>query len=247
MDSTIYWRCAALIAVGALAAGCEPDNSQRNGAAQSRSADTTLSRNESGQTQASNREAAPRPPTTAANPAAPGSAAAPGGAPPSATPRLMARAEIRPLTDNTVRGIVEFQEAASADGGPMTIHVMLMGLSAGPHGLHVHEGTDCMAPGEHLNPQNAPHGPANAASGARHLGDLGNVTADASGMAEATIRDSLLGGDATFVGKVLMIHEDQDDLSTQPDGSSGRLIGCGVIEAAGEDVLSRADGSNLGV
>jgi Cu/Zn superoxide dismutase len=29
----------------------------------------------------------------------------------------------------------------------MTIHVMLMGLDAGPHGMHVHMGTDCMAPG----------------------------------------------------------------------------------------------------
>jgi superoxide dismutase, Cu-Zn family len=248
MDSNSYRRCAALIAVAALAAGCGPDSSERTGATQGRPGDSTLSRNNAGQPPASGGNAAVRPPTTAANPAGPGSSAAPGaGAPPAETPRLMARAEIRPLADNTVRGIVEFQEAATAGGGPMTIHVMLMGLAAGPHGLHVHEGTDCMAPGEHLNPQNAPHGPANAASGARHLGDLGNVTADASGMVEETIRDSLLGGDAAFVGKVLMIHEDQDDLSTQPDGSSGRLIGCGVIEAAGEDQLSRAGGADVGV
>ena len=36
-------------------------------------------------------------------------------APPAETPRLMARAEMRPLADNTVRGIVEFQTAASGD------------------------------------------------------------------------------------------------------------------------------------
>ena len=94
----------------------------------------------------------------------------------------------------------------------MTIHVMLMGLDAGPHGMHVHMGTDCATPGEHLNPQNAPHGPANAGAGARHLGDLGNITADASGMVEEMLRDSLLGGDSTFIGKVIIVHEGQDDL-----------------------------------
>jgi Cu-Zn family superoxide dismutase len=156
----------------------------------------------------------------------------------------MARAEVRPLADNTVRGIVEFQQAAAGSSGPMTIHVMLMGLAAGPHGMHVHMGTDCAMPATHLNPQNAPHGPANAASGMRHLGDLGNITADASGMVEETLRDSLLAGDSSLIGKVLVVHEGQDDLSTQPDGSSGPPIGCGLIEAAGEDVITRSDAPN---
>jgi len=122
-----------------------------------------------------------------------------------------------------------------------------MGLDAGPHGMHVHMGTDCEAPGTHLNPLNAPHGPANAASGMRHLGDLGNVTADASGMVDEMLRDSLLGSDASFIGKVVVVHEGQDDLSTQPDGSSGPPVGCGVIEAAGEDVISRGPAPDRGV
>jgi Cu-Zn family superoxide dismutase len=113
--------------------------------------------------------------------------------------------------------------------------------------MHVHMGTDCMAPGEHLNPQNAPHGPANAASGMRHLGDLGNVTADASGMTDETVRDSLLGSDTSFIGKVIVVHERQDDLSTQPDGSSGQPVGCGVIEPAGEDVISQGPAPDRGV
>lgn len=239
MDSKISWHCAALIGAVALVTGCGPDTSDREGSAQTRPGENPAARAEPSQP----RDTTVRPPTTAANPAAPGSAAAV----PSALPRLMARAEIRPLADNTVRGIVEFHHVDGDIGGPLTIHVMLMGLAAGPHGLHVHMGADCSAPGEHLNPQNAPHGPANAASGARHLGDLGNITADASGTAEETLRDSLLGGDATFVGKVLVVHEGQDDLSTQPDGSSGPPIGCGSIEAAGEDVISRAGDTNPGV
>jgi Cu-Zn family superoxide dismutase len=246
MDSRILKRCVGLLGAGALIVGCTPDTGE-TGAGQSRPGDSALSRNASGEPPDAQRDAAVRPPTTSANPAAPGSAAAPGiDAPPAATPRLMARAEVRPLADSTARGIVEFQSPAGNDG-PMTIHVMLMGLAAGPHGLHVHTGTDCAAPGTHLNPLESPHGPANAAAGMRHLGDLGNVTADASGMVEETLRESLLSGDASFIGKVIVVHEGQDDLSTQPDGSAGEPIACGVIEAAGEDVLSRGASPSTGV
>jgi Cu-Zn family superoxide dismutase len=242
MDSKISSRYAALIGAAALVVGCGPDASEREGSAQDRAPDSSVSRGPSDEP----RDTAARPPTTVPNPAGPGAAAAPATPPPAITPRLLARAEIRPVADNTVRGIVEFQQAASSDG-PLTIHVMLMGLPAGPHGMHVHTGADCMEPGEHLNPLNAPHGPANAASSARHLGDLGNVTADASGTVDEMLRDSLLAGDTTFVGKALVVHTGQDDLSTQPDGSSGEPIGCGVIEAADEDVLSRAGDANRGV
>jgi Cu-Zn family superoxide dismutase len=248
MNGKTLVHCAALLGAAALMAGCGPDSSERGGnqirpgngaepGAQSRSdeAPNAAGRDTGGSI---------RPPTTTTSPAAPGAAppAAGAAAPPAATPRLMARADIRPLGDNTARGIVEFQTAAG-DSGPMTIHVMLMGLDAGPHGMHVHAGTGCEAPGEHLNPQNAPHGPANAASGARHLGDLGNVTADASGMVEEMLRDAMLGSDPSFVGKVLVVHKGQDDLSTQPDGDSGDPIACGVIEPA-EQVISRGDDPN---
>ena len=247
MDSKMSRYCAALLGAAALLVGCGPDTPGREGSAQSRPGDSPLARNEEGRPPAdANRDATVRPPTTGTNPAAPGSAAAPGVAPPAAPPRVMARAEIMPLGDNTVRGIVEFQQAPTGTTGPLSIHVMLMGLDAGPHGMHVHVGTDCTAPGEHFNPQNAPHGPANAASGARHLGDLGNITADASGMVDETLRDSLLGSDSSFIGKVMVVHQRQDDLSTQPDGSSGQPVGCGEIEPA-EDIISRSDVSDRGV
>jgi Cu/Zn superoxide dismutase len=41
----------------------------------------------------------------------------------------------------------------------------------------------------------------------RHLGDLGNITADASGMVEEMLRDSLLGSDVSFIGRVVIVHE----------------------------------------
>src|SRR5687767_3427746 len=160
MDSKITWQCAAVIGAMALVVGCAPDDSERQGSERGGAAQS-----EPGQPP---RDTI-RPPTTTPNPAAPGSAAA------STQQRLMARAEIEPLGEHTVRGIVEFHQApVGGSTGPMSIHVMLMGLDAGPHGMHVHMGSDCVVPGEHLNPQEAPHGPANAASGMRHLGDLGN-------------------------------------------------------------------------
>lgn len=244
MDTRTLKLCTGLLGASAFLAACGPDAGERAATEQSRPGDSALSRNDTGQPPSADRDPTVRPPTSAPNPAVPGGAAAPNAD--AAPPSLMARAEMRPLGDSTVRGIVEFQAAAGSDG-PTTIDVMMMGLPAGPHGLHVHTGTDCAAPGDHLNPLDAPHGPANAAADMRHLGDLGNITADAAGMVDETLRDSLLHGDASFIGRVLVVHEGQDDLATQPDGGSGEPIGCGVIEEADEDVLSRSDAPNPGV
>lgn len=243
MKGKTPWQYAALLGGAALVVGCAPDPAERGAGDVSRPGDSALSRNESGQPPAGDRgqgAGSIRPPTTTTSPAEPGAAA-----PPAALPRLMARADVRPLHDGTARGIVEFQTAAG-NSGALTVHVMLMGLDAGPHGMHIHEGTDCTAPGTHLNPQNAPHGAQNAGAAARHLGDLGNITADASGMVEEMLRDAQLGSDATFLGKVVVIHRGQDDLTTQPDGASGEPIACGVVEPA-EDVLSQGEAPNRGV
>jgi Cu-Zn family superoxide dismutase len=242
MNGKTPWHYAALLGGAALVVGCAPDPSERGTADGSRPGDSALSRNESGQPPAAGRDGGAgsiRPPTTTTSPAEPG-----GAVPPAASSlRLMARADVQPLNDGTARGIVEFQ---SPGNGALAVHVMLMGLDAGPHGMHIHEGTDCSAPGPHLNPQNAPHGAQNAAAAARHLGDLGNITADASGMVEEVLRDAQLGADSTFIGKVIVVHRGQDDLSTQPDGGSGDSIACGVIEAA-DDVISHGETLDRGV
>jgi len=66
-------------------------------------------------------------------------------------------------------------------------------------------------------------------------------------MVEEMLRDAMLGSDASFVGKLLIVHRGQDDLSTQPGGDSGDPIACGVIEPAGEDVISRSGSQDRGV
>lgn len=234
-----------LLGAAALAVGCAPDAPQGDAANRAADRGALPSAGQSqadGSSSAGNRESpgAVRPPSTTTGPAE--SNVSP---PPAALPRLLARAQVQPLADSTVRGIVEFQTAA-AGNGPVTIHVMLMGLDAGPHGMHVHTGTDCSAPGEHLNPLNTPHGPQNAGAAARHRGDLGNITADASGMVEEMLRDAELAGDSSFIDRVVIVHKGQDDLTTQPGGDSGEPIACGVIERA-EDVISRGEGVDRGV
>ena len=110
------------------------------------------------------------------------------------------------------------------------------GLPAGVHGFHIHETGDCSAPdgssaGGHFNPTGAPHGGPQSAE--RHLGDLGNITADASGNAEVNIHAggvTLGEGENAIMGKAIIVHAGADDLTTQPTGDAGARLACGVIQ-----------------
>ena len=82
-----------------------------------------------------------------------------------------------------VIGTVSFEQIGSA---LTSITYKITGLEPGLHGFHIHETADfsngCMSAGPHYNPFGQTHGgPTDAV---RHSGDLGNVTADASGVAE---------------------------------------------------------------
>jgi Cu-Zn family superoxide dismutase len=69
----------------------------------------------------------------------------------------------------------------------------------------------------------------------RHGGDLGNITADAKGVASFEIRVTgiTLGSDpASVVGRSLIVHAKPDDLATQPSGNSGPRLACGLISRA---------------
>lgn len=83
--------------------------------------------------------------------------------------------------------------------------------------------------GGHFNPAAQAHG--NPAAGAAHAGDLGNVQADANGVATLNVvRPGLTLQGATGVqNRALIIHAGQDDLASQPTGNSGDRIGCAII------------------
>lgn len=108
------------------------------------------------------------------------------------------------------------------------------GLTPGKHGFHIHmfgdlRSADGMSAGGHYNPHGHPHG--GPESHERHEGDLGNIEADAKGVAKVNVK---AGGVELnhIVGRSLVVHKDADDLKSQPAGNAGPRIGVGVIAIA---------------
>jgi Cu-Zn family superoxide dismutase len=147
---------------------------------------------------------------------------------------LKAIAVLHPTAGNKVSGTVTFTE--DADG--VKVHAEITGLTPGNHGFHVHEFGDCSAPdatsaGAHFNPTNKPHAGPDAPE--RHVGDMGNVEADASGKATLDYVDhdmSLTNDQKSVIGRSVIVHTKADDLKTQPTGDSGARVACGVIGRA---------------
>jgi Cu-Zn family superoxide dismutase len=63
-----------------------------------------------------------------------------------------------------------------------------------------------MAAGAHYNPFNVQHGARSDT--VRHVGDLGNIQADAHGIADFEFEDEVisLNGPLTIVGRTVMVH-----------------------------------------
>lgn len=89
-------------------------------------------------------------------------------------------------------------------------------LSPGQHGFHIHQFGDttngCISAGPHFNPFQKTHGGIDNEE--RHAGDLGNITADESGMAKFDFKDRLirLNGPHSIIGRSIIVHQDPDDL-----------------------------------
>jgi Cu-Zn family superoxide dismutase len=139
-------------------------------------------------------------------------------------------AVLHPTEGNAATGTVRFE--ATAVGVEITTE--LEGLSPGDHGFHVHEYGDCSAldgtsAGGHFNPEGVPHAGPDAAE--RHVGDLGNVTADSAGRVRSTWTDLViaLDGPHSIVGRAVVVHGGADDLTSQPSGAAGPRVACGVV------------------
>ncbi len=144
-----------------------------------------------------------------------------------------ATATLSPTQDSDVKGTVTFSQSGDA----VQVEANVMGLSEGMHGFHIHETGDCSAPdassaGGHFNPAGNEHGART--DSARHMGDMGNIEADAEGNATASFTDSVIEMDQ-IMGKAVIVHSGEDDLTSQPSGAAGNRMACGVIEAAGAD------------
>jgi superoxide dismutase, Cu-Zn family len=128
--------------------------------------------------------------------------------------------------------------AGMLDTQGLKLDINVYKLPRGQHGMHLHEVGKCDPPdfasaAAHWNPLNKQHGRQNPEG--PHEGDLGNIDVGADGSAHVTRmivfpaagqpRDANLSA----TGLSLVIHKNADDETTDPSGSSGDRIACGVV------------------
>ncbi|HTU89177.1 MAG TPA: superoxide dismutase family protein [Gemmataceae bacterium] len=130
-------------------------------------------------------------------------------------------------------GVVHF--TATEDG--VEIVGEISGLKPGDHGFHIHEFGDVSSGdpkchGGHFNPGKKKHGGPTDVE--RHVGDLGNISANNRGKAEIrmTDRQIALSGPRSIIGRAVIIHAKADDLKSQPSGDAGDRIAGGVVGIA---------------
>ncbi len=140
-----------------------------------------------------------------------------------------------PTAGHTISGTVAFTPIA----GGLHVHAHVEGLAPNSsHGFHIHQFGDLRSPdgmsaGGHYNPAGHAHGAPTAAE--HHAGDLGNLTANATGVADLdldlpgiTVND----GPQQIAGRAVVVHIKDDDLTSQPVGNAGARIAVGVIGIA---------------
>ncbi|XP_037094399.1 superoxide dismutase [Cu-Zn]-like [Pollicipes pollicipes] len=141
------------------------------------------------------------------------------------------------VANSNVRGTISFRRS----GGTITVTGTVTGLSPGKHGFHVHQAgstaNGCKAAKGHFNPLGKAHGAPSSAE--RHVGDLGNIVADANQLANINIKDSVIrfAGDGNILGRAIVIHAGEDDLGlggqsdSKTTGHAGARLACCIIGA----------------
>lgn len=140
---------------------------------------------------------------------------------------------LHPTEGNEVKGVVTFTKTASG----VDVVADLEGLTPGSHGFHIHEYGDISAPdgtsaGGHYNPEGMDHGGPSDTE--RHVGDLGNIVAGDDGTAHLELNDTKikLNGEHSIIGRGIIVHAGEDDLTSQPTGAAGARVAAGVIGVA---------------
>lgn len=137
--------------------------------------------------------------------------------------------------DSGVSGTVTFSEVK----GGVKVMADVKGLTPGKHGFHIHQKgdiskADLTSTGGHFNPKGHDH--AGPKSKMRHVGDLGNLVANAGGAAkmEAVFKGVFMRGNNSILGRAVIIHAGEDDLTSQPTGAAGSRVAGGVIGLVSE-------------
>ncbi|XP_022655742.1 superoxide dismutase [Cu-Zn]-like [Varroa destructor] len=150
----------------------------------------------------------------------------------------MAKRAVAVLKAEPVTGVIWFTQ----EGESVKVTGEINGLTPGQHGFHVHEFGDntngCTSAGPHFNPTKKTHG--GPSDEERHVGDLGNVVADANGRALVNFTDKLiaLDNEHNIIGRSLVVHADPDDLGkgghelSSSTGNAGARVACAVIGRA---------------
>ncbi len=139
---------------------------------------------------------------------------------------------------------------------PLLVRGQITDLTPGKHGFHIHTVGDvtngCKAAGGHFNPLGKKHGAPDGAE--RHVGDLGNIVADASGVAQVNMVDpaaSIFSGENGVVGRAFVVHAGEDDLGLGGDdgsaktGNAGGRMACGVIRAEEVEKVFKSEVSGV--
>ena len=97
----------------------------------------------------------------------------------------------------------------------------------GFYAFHIHEGSRCAPKGDdpfgmsgaHFNPKGVPH--------PDHAGDLPPLLAADGYALGAFVTDRFAVNEV--LGRTVILHSHPDDFATQPSGSAGEKIACGII------------------
>ncbi|MDP4152392.1 MAG: superoxide dismutase family protein [Bacillota bacterium] len=132
-----------------------------------------------------------------------------------------------------IRGQVDFYDAGrgtlivaevfnlpktGADGKELT----------GIHGFHIHEGSSCTGTPEQPFADTGGHYDTDSRLHPLHTGDMPPLFAS-DGYAYLIFYTTKFRP-FDLLGKTVIIHQNQDDLTTNPSGNSGEKIACGVIK-----------------
>lgn len=154
---------------------------------------------------------------------------------------IMAKA-VCVLKGDVVSGVVRFNQ--ETEDSPTVIEAEIHGLTPGLHGFHVHEYGDttngCTSAGTHYNPFGKTHG--GPSDETRHVGDLGNIEANADGVGTLRLEDNLIKiiGQHSVIGRAMVVHEKVDDLGkggneeSLKTGNAGGRLACGIIGIAAD-------------
>ncbi len=141
---------------------------------------------------------------------------------------------LEPKSGSKATGTVNVSEK----NGNVVFEAKISGLDPGMHAIHFHEKADCSSDdgkstGGHWNPTFENHGKWGAETG-YHKGDIGNfkVGADGTGTITMITDEWCIGcGDdkKDILGKAVIVHQGEDDFTSQPSGAAGSRVSCGGV------------------